>query len=114
MPAGDDAVVGMINLRGRVIPALDLRRLVGLDEIEYGLKTPMIICRVDNGAVALIVDMVEDVLTVPDDRLSPPPRLHQLASRMIGVCHFGTELVFLLDVDRLIEPVDLPEPEGEQ
>jgi purine-binding chemotaxis protein CheW len=107
-------VVGMVNLRGRVIPALDMRRLVGLDPVEYGLKTPMIICRLEEAAVALIVDEVEDVITLSQERISPPPKLHRLASRMLGVCHIGTELVFLLDVDRLLEPVELPDAEVDE
>ena len=114
MPASDDSVVGMINLRGRVIPALDLRLLVGLDVIEYGLKTPMIICRVEDTAVALLVDEVEDVLTLSEDRVSAPPKMHQLASRMLGVGHIGTELVFVLDVDRLIDPAKLPGIGGDE
>jgi purine-binding chemotaxis protein CheW len=114
MPASDDSVVGMINLRGRVIPALDLRLLVGLEAVEYGLKTPMIICRVDDAAVALLVDEVEDVLTLSEDRVSAPPKMHQLASRMLGVGHIGTELVFVLDVDRLIDPANLPGIGGDE
>ncbi len=107
VPGGGDAIVGMVNLRGTVIPALDIRGLVGLPREEYRLDTPMIICRVDGDLVALVVDEVEDVVVLPEGCVSPPPRLHALSDRMVGVCHLDDNLVFLLDVDRLVAPVDL-------
>jgi len=102
----------MVNLRGSVIPAIDLRVLLGLEKLEYRLDTPMIICRVGGGFAALVVDEVEDVIDVPDGCLSPPPKLHSLADRMIGVCHLDTELVFLLSVDKLVAPLGLDSGNG--
>jgi len=104
---GSAAVIGMVNLRGSVIPAIDMRVLLGLEKQEYRLDTPMIICRVGDGFVALVVDDVEDVIDIPDGALSPPPKLHSMADRMIGVCHLDTELVFLLSVDKLVAPLGL-------
>lgn len=104
---GSSAVIGMVNLRGSVIPAIDLRILLGLEPQEYRLDTPMIICRIEDGFVALVVDDVDDVIDVPDGSLSAPPKLHSLADRMIGVCHLDTELVFLLSVEKLVAPLGL-------
>ena len=109
---GSGAVVGMINLRGAVIPAIDMRALVGLPHLDYHVNTPMIICRTSEGLVALVVDEVEDVITLPADCLSPPPKLHNLSDRMIGVCRLGTELVYLLGVEQLVAPLGLGSGRG--
>jgi purine-binding chemotaxis protein CheW len=107
VPSQGGSVVGMVNLRGTVIPALDMRLLVGLPKEEYGLETPMIIARAGDQLVALIVDEVEDVLEMPGECLQDPPRMHTLAGRMIGVCRMDTGLVYLLDVEKIVAPVDL-------
>lgn len=104
---GSGAVVGMVNLRGEVIPAIDMRALLGLEHLDYNVNTPMIICRSAQGLVALVVDEVEDVITLPVDCVAVPPKLHNLADRMIGVCRLGTDLVYLLDVERLVAPLGL-------
>ncbi len=64
-PEGSSSVVGMVNLRGSVIPAVDMRILVGLDRQDYTLETPMIITETHGQTVALIVDEVQDVLELP-------------------------------------------------
>ena len=107
VPASGGAVVGMVNLRGTVIPALDARTLIGLEPEEFHVDTPMIICRTRGQLVALIVDRVEDVLSVPPDCLQAPPSMHDLASRLIGVCHLDDDLVYVFDIESLVAPVDV-------
>ncbi|MGZ4358080.1 MAG: chemotaxis protein CheW, partial [Gaiellaceae bacterium] len=100
VPAGGQGVVGMVNLRGTVIPAIDLRRAVGVEPREYTLETPMIITRTGSQTVALIVDEVEDVIELPEDCLQEAPPMHALSSKMIGVCRLPDGLMYLLDIDR--------------
>lgn len=102
VPAGTKGVVGMVNLRGQVIPAVDMRRLLGLDPREYTLETPMIIAEVHGEFVALIVDEVQDVFELPPDCLQAAPALHQLSSSMIGVARLADGLVYILDPDLLL------------
>jgi purine-binding chemotaxis protein CheW len=102
VPSDGVGVVGMVNLRGDVIPAIDVRRLVGMDELAYTLETPMIITRSGPHVVALIVDEVEDVVRLPDGCLQAASPMHALSSRIIGVCRLDDGLVYLLDVDRLL------------
>lgn len=102
VPQQGGAVVGMVNLRGSVIPALDMRRLVGLPPIDYKLETPMIMCHAGGVFVALIVDEVEDVLTMPEGCLQAAPPMHALASKMIGVCRMDEYLIYLLDAEALL------------
>lgn len=107
IPASGGAVVGMVNLRGSVIPAIDMRYLIGLAAEEYTLETPMIICHAHGQLVALVVDEVEDVLSIPEGCMHPPPAMHNLSSKMIGVCRLDTDLVYLLDVESLVAPMEL-------
>jgi purine-binding chemotaxis protein CheW len=102
MPDSTPGVVGMINLRGAVIPAVDVRLLLGMEPRGYGLQTPMVIAKVSGGLVALLVDEVEDVATLPEGCLQPPDGIYEMADRLIGVCRLDAGLIFLLDPDRLI------------
>lgn len=95
-------VVGMINLRGDVIPAIDLRRALGIETAPYQAQTPMVIARVRDSLVALIVDEVEDVSMLPDGCLQHADAMLELADRLIGLCRLDSGLVFLLDPDRLL------------
>lgn len=106
VPSQGGAVTGMVNLRGAVIPAVDMRLLLGMERVEYTLETPMIMCRRRSRLVALIVDEVQDVMEVPDGCLQAAPAMHSLSDRMIGVCRLESGLVYLLDVDRLLAPLD--------
>lgn len=105
IPGGGTGVVGMVNLRGNVIPAVDLRRVVGLPPEEYSLETPMIICRIDGQLVAVVVDEVQDVLDIPDDCLQHAPAVHSMAAKMLGVARMSDGLVYLLDVDGILGPM---------
>lgn len=102
VPESRASVVGMVNLRGEVIPAVDVRRIVGLPVQEYSLETPMIICRHEGQLVALIVDEVQDVLDLPEGCVQEAPSLNALSSSMIGVARLDDGLAYLLDLDRLL------------
>lgn len=102
VPDPTEALLGIVNLRGAVVPLVDMRLLLGMEPRAYGLETPMIICRAHGSLVAVLVDEVDDVLAIPEDCLRPPPRPHALASRLLGVCRLEPDLVFLLDLDRVM------------
>jgi len=113
VPDSAHALVGMIDVRGRVVPAIDMRALVGLDFGEYALDTPMILCRAHGRLVALIVDEVDDVLLLPEGCMQAPSRLYALADRMIGICKLDIGLVVVLDPDRLVPDTALAVVETE-
>ncbi len=104
VPEIDDAIVGMVNLRGQVIPAVDGRRLIGLPSQPYTLETPMVICRYREDLVALVVDEVQDVLGLPAGCLQDAPALHALSAKMIGVARLSDGLAYLFDLEKLLEP----------
>jgi len=102
VPGGGPAVVGMVNLRGHVIPAVDARQLVGLAHAEYDLETPMIICRVADQPVALIVDEVDDVILLPEGCIQAVPPMHPLAEKLVGVCQIDSGLTYLVDLEAML------------
>lgn len=102
VPGGSAALVGMIDLRGSVVPAIDLRALLGMPMLDYSLDTPMVFFRTHGRLVALLVDEVEDVVDLPDDCMQPPSNLYDLADRMIGICKLDQGLTIVLDPDRLV------------
>lgn len=102
VPGGGMGVVGMVNLRGQVIPAVDVRQLVGLPRQDYTLETPMIIAHIKGQLVALVVDEVEDVIELPDACMQEPPAMHSMAAKMIGVCRMDDGLIYVLDLESLL------------
>jgi purine-binding chemotaxis protein CheW len=102
LPDSAPALVGLIDLRGLVVPAIDLRVLVGLPQRDFTLETPMVFCRVREHVVCLIVDSVEDVVDLPAEGLQPPSNLYSMADRMLGMCRLAQGLVLMLDIDRLV------------
>ncbi|MBE0475878.1 MAG: chemotaxis protein CheW [Coriobacteriia bacterium] len=101
------ALVGMVNLRGVVVPLVDLRILLGMEPRPFTLETPMIIGRLDEALVALAVDEVEDVVSVTPGCVQDPPRLHALTSKMLGVCRMEPDLVFVLDLRAVVPDLGL-------
>lgn len=102
VPDEAQALVGLIDLRGTVVPVLDLRALIGLESRPFTLETPMIFCHVRDHIVCLIVDGVEDVVDLPVGCLQPASGLYSLAERMHGMCRLPQGLVLLLDIERLV------------
>lgn len=106
-PDTSPALIGMVNLRGAVVPVIDLRILIGVPQQPFTLETPMIVCRSGEALVALIVDEVVDVIRLPEGCIQPASRLYELAEKLIGVCRMDSDLVFLLDLARLVPAEDL-------
>jgi purine-binding chemotaxis protein CheW len=105
IPDASSSVVGMVNLRGSMLPAIDLRTRLGLTAAPWGLQTPMVFCRASGGVVAFIVDEVEDVIEVSAAAMQPPSRIYELADMLLGVAMPDNEPVLVLDVDRVIPPM---------
>lgn len=108
MPDESAMIVGMVDVRGEVLPVADARLLLGLHPEPYTLETPMIFVTSATGPVALIVDAVENVVEMSGEATTAVPAAHSLASRMLGAHRVDGDLVFLLDADALLAPVDLP------
>lgn len=104
VPKTPDFVDGVINLRGKVIPVLDLRKRFGLGADERTNETRIIVVEVDTKTVGLKVDAVSEVLRLPADRVEAPPEMVTgVESEYIkGVGKLDGRLLILLDVEKVL------------
>lgn len=104
VPRTPDFVEGVINLRGRVIPVLDLRKRFGLPDAEDTSATRIIVVEVSGVTVGLKVDGVSEVLRINADTVEPPPALvTNIESDYIkGVGKLDNRLLILLDVSKIL------------
>ena len=104
VPRAPDFVEGVINLRGKVIPIIDLRRRFGLSTRDHDKHTRIIVIEINNMIVGFVVDSVSEVLRIPASTVEPPPPVVSgLESEYIsGVGKLEDRLLILLDLDRLL------------
>ncbi len=104
VPRAPSFVEGVINLRGKVIPIIDLRKRFGLDSRDHDKHTRIIVIEINNMIVGFVVDSVSEVLRIPASTVEPPPPVVAgLESEYIsGVGKLEDRLLILLDLDRLL------------
>lgn len=103
VPLAAAVVEGLINLRGQIVTAIDLRRRLGLPE-RAGDQLPMnVVVRDDDGIVSLLVDEIGDVLEVEEDEIqAPPSTLHGTSRDLIhGIFKLESRLLLLLDIEQM-------------
>ena len=107
VPLAPAALAGLVNLRGQVIAAVDLRRRLGFPERAAGELAMDVIVRTSDGLVSLLVDRIGDVVEVAQEALEEPPEtLGGIARELIrGAYKLDHALLLSLDVERA---VDLP------
>ncbi len=105
VPNSPDYVEGVINLRGKVMPVINLRKKFGIEEKETDETSRIIIMDIRGVTNGLIVDSVSEVLRIPADTVEPPPQMSSgLNSRFIkGIAKLENRLIILIDINRLIE-----------
>jgi purine-binding chemotaxis protein CheW len=108
VPLATPSVIGLINLRGQIVTAVDLRRRLALPERPPEQEPMNVVMRTDDGAVSLIVDEIGDVIEVTTDTWERVPDTLQGESRTLikGVYKLQDQLLLILDTSR----VALPEP----
>jgi purine-binding chemotaxis protein CheW len=99
-----DFVEGVINLRGEVIPVIDLRKRFGMMEVERTNNSRIIIAEVASSLVGLIVDSVSEVLRIPDRQIqAPPDRVAGTRTHFIlGVGKVEDRLLIILNLDKIL------------
>ncbi|TCL57869.1 purine-binding chemotaxis protein CheW [Hydrogenispora ethanolica] len=102
-------VKGIINLRGKIIPVIDMRLRFKKEAREYTNRTCTIVIHVGAVAVGLIVDAVSEVLPITADEIAPPPALGDGSQHRFlrGIGKVGNEVKLLLDCDRLLDGAEL-------
>ena len=104
VPDMPDFVKGVINLRGKVIPVMDVRLRFLLPERDYDERTCIVVVDINGTAVGLVVDKVNEVADIPEADVEPPPRSSKGASSryLKGMGKVENEVRILLNVDRLL------------
>jgi purine-binding chemotaxis protein CheW len=108
VPQTPEFVEGVINLRGKVIPVIDLRSKFGLERAEYNDQTCIIV--VDVGMMmGIIVDTVQEVHDIPSNSIEPPPQLGGSVdtSFILGMGKVKEDVKILLDIDKVLTTDDL-------
>jgi purine-binding chemotaxis protein CheW len=108
VPQTPDFVEGVINLRGKVIPVVDLRAKFGLPRTEYNDQTCIIV--VDVGTMTgIIVDTVSEVNDIPEDSIEPPPQLDGTVDTgfILGMGKVKDEVKILLDIAKVLNSEEL-------
>ncbi len=105
VPLAPPVVSGLINLRGQVVIALDLRHRLALPERPAEQRPMNVVMRADDGAVSLLVDTIGDVLEVEEDAFEPlPETLTGVVRELLqGVYKLQDRLLLILDTDRALE-----------
>jgi len=104
IPLAPSTIKGLINLRGQIVTAIDLRQRLEMPERAEGQEPMNVVIRTDDGTVSLLVDEIGDVWELTDDTLEPPPpTIHGVAKELvIGVHKLEDQLLLVLDTDKVI------------
>ncbi|MCX7976758.1 MAG: chemotaxis protein CheW [Bellilinea sp.] len=104
LPHAPEFIEGITNLRGTIVPVVDLRTRFGLPRKEPTRDTRIVIATMDSSKVGIIVDAVTQVIRVPDDKIEPPPQMSvTINSAFIkNIAKLESELVILLDLGKVL------------
>ncbi len=107
VPNAPDFVEGVINLRGKVIPVIGLRKRFGMAAKEPDKQTRIVVLETHGTVIGFVVDSVSEVLRLPADTVEPPPRLVKSEREYVsGVGKLPNRLLLLLDVNRLLSDAE--------
>jgi len=108
MPHTPEFVEGVTNLRGVVVPVVDLRRRFGLPAQEADRDTRIMVVFMGSSKIGMIVDAVSQVLRIPEEAVEPPPpMITSVNSAFIkGIAKLENQLVILLDLAKVLNTVE--------
>lgn len=111
VPHQPEYVMGVINLRGKIIPTMDVRRRFNKEAIAYNERTCIIVVELNSISVGLIVDTVLEVIAIPDDQIAEPPAFNSDFKNkfILGIGKVQNEIIILLDCHKLLNEGELDE-----
>lgn len=111
IPETEDYIKGLINLRGKVIPVVDVRLRFKQEPFEYNDRTCIIVISVKSTVVGLIVEKIAEVVEIKEENILPPPtigRMDKIQQKYVyGIGKVGDKVKLLLDPDKLLNDEDL-------
>lgn len=113
IPNSPDFMKGVINLRGTIVPIIDLRERFGLPSLTYGPTTVVIVLNIENSRgeqiIGMVVDAVSDTCTIAKDSLRNAPDIGGVISTdyITGLATINEKMVIILDIDRLLSAEEM-------
>lgn len=106
VPCMPPAVLGVINLRGKVIPIVDLRLRFGLDPVDHGTRTCVVVVQSRGTEFGAVVDRVAEVARIAASEIEEPPTFGADidTTYLSGIAKTGARVRLLLDIDRALSP----------
>ena len=107
VPRTPDFIKGVLNLRGKIIPVMDLRIKFGMDEKDYNERTCILVVELNiqgnERLLGVVVDTVSEVINVSDDEIEPPPQYGAKVehSFILGIGKIKDRVVIILDIDEV-------------
>ena len=102
VPEAADFIEGVIILRGKVLPVVNLRKKLGIASKASDKKWRMIITRIESHSLAIIVDAASDVLAIEEGNITPPDEVLHEAKYLIGLVNLDNRLILLVDMVKLL------------
>jgi purine-binding chemotaxis protein CheW len=102
-------IKGVMNLRGNIVPIIDLRVKFGLPEQRYDTQTVVIVLNIAKRTVGVVVDGVSDVINVPASEIKPPPELGGALDTQYlqGLATVNSQMMIIIDIERLMTSRDM-------
>ena len=113
VPRMESYILGVMNLRGKVVPVIDLRVRFNLDSCDFDKSTRIIVVSVNKENIGFVVDEVTEVIRIKRSMVEPtPPLVGSIGQEYIlGICKYDSRLIMLLDIDRVINESEASESE---
>jgi purine-binding chemotaxis protein CheW len=114
VPKAPDFVEGVINLRGKIIPIIDLRKRFGMPTVERDKNTRIIVVDINGQTIGFIVDSVSEVIRLPKENIDDAPDLVTGidAEYIRGVGKMDNKLLILLDLDKILSKQEVEKVKG--
>jgi purine-binding chemotaxis protein CheW len=110
VPELPEYVKGIINLRGKIIPVMDIRLRFKKKKMEYNDRTCTIVIDIGEFSIGLIVDTVSEVLSIQEEDIVPPPDISKGGKKYIkGIGKTGADVVLILDCEKILNEEELEE-----
>jgi purine-binding chemotaxis protein CheW len=111
VPNQPEYIMGVINLRGKIIPTMDVRKRFNKKFLDYNDRTCIIVVELKSISVGLIVVTVLEVIAIPDEQIAEPPTFNSDFKNkfILGIGKIQSEIVIILDSDKLLNEGEIDE-----
>jgi purine-binding chemotaxis protein CheW len=102
-------ILGVVNLRGVIVPIVDMRIKFNLEEVKYDTFTVVIVLNIGNQVIGMVVDGVSDVITLAPEQLRPVPELSAAvgSDHLLAIGSLENRMLILLDIEKLMSSADM-------